>query len=205
MTDLKNYWEEIYSENEPSEVSWHQDRPDLSLNFIREAGTRKTQWIIDVGGGASTLVDHLISDGFKNLAVLDISAAALERTKARLNTRATAVEWIESDVKTLQPRQHFALWHDRAVFHFLTEEADRQAYVRTLRKALVPGGHLIVATFSTGGPKQCSGLPIVQYEPAGLSQVFGDAFELRATKTESHRTPWNAEQKFVYCMFQLKH
>ena len=203
-TDQKSHWEKKYSEDAPTEVSWYQAIPSVSLRLIEETGIKKDQWIIDVGGGASTLVDHLLDADYEKLAVLDISVAALEHAKRRLGERKGKIEWVESDVTVFKSKHRFSVWHDRAVFHFLTDEKDRQAYLRVLRETLAPGGHLIIATFALDGPKQCSGLDVARYDSDELSRVFGKEFELKESVTESHQTPWESEQKFVYCRFQFR-
>jgi trans-aconitate methyltransferase len=155
-----------------------------------------------VGGGASALVDHLLARGYKNLSVLDISPAALNTARQRLGDSAQGVEWLDTDILTFAPSHKYMIWHDRAVFHFLTEESDLAAYKQALKNSLVPGGHFIIATFAVDGPKQCSGLIISQYDTASLTRIFGDTFELTHSEIELHRTPWNSEQKFLYCHFR---
>jgi ubiquinone/menaquinone biosynthesis C-methylase UbiE len=205
MEKDKAHWEEIYSENNPDEVSWFQNHPTASLRFIESSGVGKDQAVIDVGGGASILVDHLIDHGFSKVSVLDLSAKALQRSKDRLGPeRANHVDWIVTDVREFRPKQRVSLWHDRAVLHFLTQEVDRQSYLRTVKESLTPHGHLIVATFAIGGPKQCSGLDIVQYDAESLTRFFGDSFELKESEFETHRTPWKSDQMFVYCRFQRR-
>lgn len=204
MTIPKTYWEEIYDEKAPHEVSWFRTAHEISLRLIENAGAKKEDWIIDVGAGASTLVDQLISREYKKIALLDVSSKALAYTKSRLGEMAHRIEWIESDIKEFQPQRKFALWHDRAVFHFLTSPEDRRAYVQALKSALLPGGHVVISTFAIGGPIQCSGLDIVQYDSARLSQELGESFELLESQEESHRTPWDSEQKFTYCHFRFR-
>jgi SAM-dependent methyltransferase len=201
MKNTKTHWETVYTENAANEVSWYQTQPTASLRLIELTGINKTDPIIDVGGGASVLVDHLLDRGYTALSVLDISASALKAASQRLADRAQNVDWVEADIRTFTGKQPFILWHDRAVFHFLTDESDRSAYKKSLKKNLAPGGHFIIATFSLEGPKQCSGLNISQYDAPLLARIFGDDFELKHTETETHRTPWDSEQKFVYCHF----
>lgn len=194
------HWEHVYASHSPDAVSWYQPHAALSLELIRRmaagAGTR----VIDVGGGASTLVDDLLAHGLEEVTVLDISAAALDVARKRLGPAATRVRWIAGDITgvRLEPAA-YDIWHDRAVFHFLTEPADRAAYVAQVRRAVRPGGHVIVAAFGPEGPEQCSGLPVMRYAPGGLHAQFGQSFELVEHLTEAHRTPGGAVQQFVYC------
>jgi SAM-dependent methyltransferase len=202
--DAKSHWESIYTSRAPTELSWYQARPLLSLQLIRATGIGKDQPIIDVGGGDSVLVDCLLEAGYTRLAVLDISAAALARARQRLGPRAASVQWLEADVTGFRPPHSFALWHDRAAFHFLTEASDRQRYVRVLREALLPGGHLIIATFAPQAPPRCSGLDVVRYDAAKLCAELGEDFELAESCEETHRTPWQTTQQFLYCRFRRR-
>jgi 2-polyprenyl-3-methyl-5-hydroxy-6-metoxy-1,4-benzoquinol methylase len=198
--DAKAHWEHIYATKAPTQVSWYQRHPDCSLRLIQDSGIQPTDPIIDVGGGASTLVDDLLSAGFQSLTVLDISAMALQVARQRLGARADAVAWIEADItQAALPHHGYALWHDRAVFHFLTHLADRQRYIDTLHHAIRPGGHVIMATFAPDGPQQCSGLDVQRYGPESLHRQFGQGFELIDSVRETHNTPWGTEQKFLYC------
>jgi ubiquinone/menaquinone biosynthesis C-methylase UbiE len=198
--EAKAHWEQIYATKAPTQVSWYQDHAQRSLHFIRRTGIQPTDPIIDVGGGTSTLVDDLLAAGFQAIKVLDISATALQLARQRLGARADTVTWIEADItRATLPHHSYALWHDRAVFHFLTQLADRQRYIDTLRQALRPRGHVIVATFAADGPQQCSGLSVMRYSPESLHRAFGHGFDLIESASETHRTPWGAEQKFVYC------
>ena len=198
MSDRKAHWEKVYGQKSPLEVSWYQKEPVLSLELILRSGVARDDSVIDVGGGASTLVDSLISTGFRNISVLDISERALESSKERLGDDARLVEWIESDITEFKSRHDYALWHDRAVFHFLKEKGDRERYIENLRKFLQPGGHLIIAAFAIGGPERCSGLDIVQYDAEKLMTELGDEFELIEETGEVHVTPASKEQKFSY-------
>ncbi len=196
----KTHWEHIYHTKEATQVSWYQLHPYLSLQHIQNTGIGKTGNIIDVGGGASTLVDHLLDDGFQHVTVLDISAEALEIVQQRLGQRAGMVTWLEADItQTTLPDHKYDVWHDRAVFHFLTEPQDRQRYVNAVREAVKPGGHVIVATFASDGPERCSGLEVVRYDPQSLQHEFGTDFELLDSTREEHQTPFSTEQKFIYC------
>jgi ubiquinone/menaquinone biosynthesis C-methylase UbiE len=200
----KLHWETIYKTKGTIGVSWYQERPSKSLELIEAAGAGPTGALIDVGGGASTLVDHLLLAGWHRITVLDISAAALEKAQARLGSSAQAIKWMEGDVTqvTILPHHSYDVWHDRAFFHFLTASEDRQGYLRTLRDALKPGGHVIMATFATDGPPRCSGLDVVRYSPESLSTEFGPEFKQLRSSTETHRTPFSTEQKFIYCLFR---
>ncbi|MEJ2344800.1 MAG: class I SAM-dependent methyltransferase [Gammaproteobacteria bacterium] len=202
MENAKQHWEQIYATRSPEEVSWYQADPRSSLCLIEDTGVGRDDPLIDVGGGASTLVDRLLEAGYGRLAVLDISAAALDRARKRLGDRAQRVEWLQADITEFVAPHPFRLWHDRAVFHFLTDLADQRRYVRNLETALAPGGHLIIATFAIGGPEKCSGLPIVQYDAERLSAVLGSNFMLEETFTEVHHTPGGADQKFAF--FRLR-
>lgn len=197
----KDHWERVYAGKASTEVSWYQQNPRCSLNLILETGVTPSQRIIDIGGGASTLVDYLLDAGYRNLSVLDIAHGAIEQAKARLGQRASRVTWLETDVTGFRPEQPYAVWHDRAVFHFLTDPLDRSAYVHAMASALQPGSHAIIATFGLGGPERCSGLEIVRYSPEALAAVLGDEFRLDRTASEDHLTPANAVQKFIYCRF----
>ena len=198
----KQHWENVYEGKNPLEVSWYQGTPVNSLRLIQNTGIPHSAAMIDVGGGASLLVDHLLERGYENLSVLDISGSALQAAQKRLGEQASLVKWYEADVTTFAPPHPFTLWHDRAVFHFLTEPRDQEKYVRTLKAALPSGGHIVLAAFAIGGPEKCSGLDIVQYDAPGLLAVLGDDFELLETVQESHVTPANSIQEFSY--FRLR-
>ena len=185
-------------------MSWYQTRPSLSLKLIQETRIGKGEGIIDVGGGASALVDCLPNDGYRKLAVVDISVAAIQYEKARLGQRASSVEWYEADVTKFRSPRRLAIWHDRAVFHFLTNPVDRMGYVRVLTETLNPDGHLVIATFALDGPPKCSGLDVMRYDAELLSSEIGERFALLDTQDETHTTPWGTEQKFKYCRFQKR-
>lgn len=200
--DRKSHWESVYSVKKSTEVSWYQQHPEISLALIKATGIDVTARIIDIGGGASTLIDFLLDAGYQNLSVLDIAHSAIEQAKLRLGDSANKVAWIESDITKFSPDETFGLWHDRAVFHFLSDEADRSSYVSTLTNALNPGAHVIIATFGLDGPEKCSGLNVVRYSPETMSAVLGENFQLVETSTEVHTTPRESSQSFVYCRFK---
>ena len=202
--DRKQHWEEVYSQKAEDTVSWFQVHPDVSLELIQAAAAAPADPLIDVGGGASRLVDHLLQAGFTDLTVLDISEAALERAGARLGTAALKVQWLAVDVTRWKPARLYRLWHDRAVFHFLTEAADRAAYLANLRAALKPGGHAVIASFAPDGPERCSGLPVQRYSPESLAAELGSAFRLKQGRTESHLTPAARVQQFQYSLFEYR-
>ncbi len=201
---MKSHWEEIYNTKPPTEVSWYQTRPSLSLKMIESTGIGKGRGIIDVGGGTSLLVDYLLDEGYEDMAVLDISGRSLEIARARLGDRENDVEWYEANATEFQPPRKFYLWHDRAVFHFLTDERDRRKYVNVLKEALMPEGYLVMATFAIDGPKRCSGLDTVQYDEESMSLELGDEFTLMEKVDETHVTPGDKEQKFTYFLYQRK-
>ena len=197
----KQHWEQVYKTKGATSVSWYQEHAQQSLERIRQTGVQRGAGIIDVGGGASTLVDDLLADGYSNLSVLDLSEAALAAAKQRLGARAQQVSWLVGDITQVNlPRHAYAVWHDRAVFHFLTTAEEREAYVRAVLRAVRPGGHVIVATFAEDGPERCSGLPVVRYSADGLHAQFGAPFTLLRHEREEHHTPAGAVQKFIYCM-----
>ncbi|MDP3813676.1 class I SAM-dependent methyltransferase [Pseudomonas sp.] len=196
----KEHWEQVYSSKAVDEVSWFQEHAALSLKLIRDAGVPLTASIIDVGGGASTLVDDLLANGYGNVTVLDLSGAALAAAKHRLGARAADVQWLEANIIEAELGSNaYDVWHDRAVFHFLTSAEERHAYVRAVLRAVKPGGLVIVATFAEDGPSKCSGLPVMRYDAQELHAEFGEPFVLLGHEKESHYTPGGNEQKFVYC------
>ena len=198
--NTKTHWEQMYVRKGPTRVSWYQEHAQFSLQYIRNIGIQKIDHIIDVGGGASTLVDDLIADGFQHVTILDISTTALKLARERLGNRAPNVNWIEADITQENlTSESYDVWHDRAVFHFLTQPADRQRYIDNVRRAVRPGGHIIVATFSPDGPDRCSGLEVMRYDPEALHNEFGDGFDLVDSTRETHHTPFGTEQKFIYC------
>jgi len=198
----KQHWEQAYHNKVVDKLSWYQKVPQLSLDLIANTGFKPDVSLLDVGGGASTLVDHLLDREYRDLSVLDISSAALAGAAARLGQKARMVSWINDDVTLFETPRPFDIWHDRAAFHFLTTAADRQRYIRVLQRALSPHGQLILATFSLDGPLKCSGLDIVQYDAAKMRQELGPGFVLEEQHAERHLTPAGREQLFQYFRFK---
>jgi len=198
--DTKTHWEHIYETKAPTQVSWYQEHAQYSLQFIQKTGVQKTDHIIDIGSGTSTLVDDLIVAGFQNISVLDVSGTSLQVARQRLGQRAMNVNWIEADITQVDlPYEAYDVWHDRAVFHFLTQAADRLRYIESVRWSVRKGGHVIVATFAPDGPDHCSGLEVVRYSPESLHDEFGKGFEIVDSTRETHHTPFGTEQRFIYC------
>lgn len=201
-TGRKTHWQQVYTEKEPTAVSWFQPVAEKSLQLIHSTGIARHQSILDAGGGASALVDHLLEEGYSDVSVLDISGSALERSRARLGQRAGQASWIETDVTGFEPQRNYALWHDRALFHFLTEPIDRDRYINVLRRALQPAGYVVMATFGPEGPKRCSGLDICRYGIEQLDDMLGADFALRYHELNEHRTPTGSIQQFLYSVWQ---
>jgi SAM-dependent methyltransferase len=200
--DRSEHWEGVYRTKGEREVSWFQETPSVSLELIRSAGATRHSPIVDIGGGASRLVDALVDGGYQAVTVLDLSESALATAQARLGQAAASVTWIVADVVGWRPRQRYDVWHDRAAFHFLTGATDRAAYVECLRAALPPGGQAIIATFALDGPERCSGLPVVRYDAASLGEVLGEAFSLVETRRHDHHTPMGSTQRFQFSVFR---
>jgi SAM-dependent methyltransferase len=200
------HWENVYTTKSENEVSWFQQSPAPSLELIVQAGATSKSAIIDIGGGASRLVDHLVEQGFEDVTVLDLSGAALAAAKSRLErrlgVRAERVSWIVTDATTFEPVRSYDIWHDRAAFHFLTDANDRAAYIARLGRALKLGGHAIIATFALDGPEKCSGLPVARYDSASLGRTLGAAFKLVHTQRHEHATPWGSRQIFQFSVFK---
>ena len=203
-SDRKDHWDEVYRRKLPAEVSWYQKEPALSLKLIGDTGIAKDDPLIDVGAGESVLVDRLADEGYTALAVLDVSSVALARVRERLGEGAANVEWFEADATEFVAPHPFALWHDRAAFHFLTDRQDRQRYVNVVRRSLSPGGHLIIAAFAIGGPTRCSGLDVVQYDSEKLCTELGEDFQFVSEAQEIQITPANKKQRFGYFQFAAK-
>jgi 2-polyprenyl-3-methyl-5-hydroxy-6-metoxy-1,4-benzoquinol methylase len=204
MMVSKQHWERVYQTKAADAVSWYREHLDTSLDLIAEALPDHEAAIIDIGGGEATLVDDLLAQGYRQLTVLDISTAAIEVAKQRLGHQAAQVMWLAADIlQASLPEQHFDLWHDRALFHFLTTTEQRAAYVHQLTRALKPGGHVIIATLSLQGPEQCSGLDVLRYDAASLLHALGPRFDLIDSALELHRTPFGTTQSFTYCHCRL--
>ena len=204
MSELSTHWEKVYRTKAADQVSWYRPHLDQSIGLIARAAAGPAAAIIDVGGGESTLVDDLLAGGYRNVSVLDISSAAIEQTQRRLAARAAEVAWLAADITEADlPAEHYDVWHDRAVFHFLIDPGQRAAYVRQVARALKPGGHVIVATFGPEGPMKCSGLDVVRYDAGGLHREFGREFHLIESRTELHTTPFGATQQFLYCYCRM--
>jgi 2-polyprenyl-3-methyl-5-hydroxy-6-metoxy-1,4-benzoquinol methylase len=197
------YWEDVYLTTSDRQVSWYQGRAEKSIHFIQEAKLTHQAAIIDVGAGASSLVDDLLGLGYLNLTITDLSASVLDKVKQRLGERSQQVNWQVGDITQSDFDSHsIDFWHDRAVFHFLTNPAERQAYINTLTKSVKPGGYAMIATFAADGPKKCSDLPVQRYNPKGLYALFSSSFELLDQQQEIHQTPLARSQKFIYCFMR---
>jgi SAM-dependent methyltransferase len=195
------HWQNVYQTRGERDVSWFEESPDISLDLIRATGVGVDESIIDIGGGTSRLVDALVAEEFRSVTVLDLSEKALATSRDRLGNHAEYVNWIVADVTTWQPTQNYDLWHDRAAFHFLTEPSDREAYVECLRKAVSPGGNVIIGTFALNGPERCSGLPVVRYDATSIGAILGQSFKLIETRSHGHRTPGGSVQPFQFGRF----
>ena len=203
--DAKSHWETVYQTKQPDQVSWFQREATLSLSLIRRIAPHPDAEIIDIGGGASPLVDGLVTSGYRDVTVLDVSQTVLALVRERVGPAASSVNWIEADVRSASlPAGRFDVWHDRAVFHFLTDATDRLKYVEQVRRSVKQGGHVIVATFADDGPTRCSGLPVARYSAKGLHHEFGHAFRLIESIREEHLTPSGVRQAFIYCLCQLE-
>lgn len=200
--DRKKHWEKIYQTKQLNEVSWFQPTPETSLDFIRQFNVPTTAKIIDIGGGDSFLVDNLLDKCYQDITVLDISEAAIERAKQRLGERATKVKWIVADAAKFQPTEKYDFWHDRAAFHFLTDEQEISNYLDTAQKNIRPTGVLVIGTFSEQGPKKCSGIEIKQYSENSMTVRLKNFFEKIKCITIDHKTPFDTIQNFVFCSFR---
>ena len=197
----KSHWEKIYSEKSPQEVSWTQEIPETSIEFFNEFKLSKTSPIIDIGGGESKFVDFLLAEGYQNISVLDISENALKRAKDRLGEKSKNIEWIVCDINDFNPKKKYSLWHDRAVFHFLTSNVEINRYVENVKQN---SENFIVGTFSTSGPKKCSGLEISQYDKNLLSKLFEESMTINKVEYINHITPFETTQNFIFCSFSAK-
>ena len=204
MTDTggKVHWEGVYNSKGEQEVSWFQESPQPSIELIGLAGAKPNAAIIDIGGGASRLVDALLVQGFENLTVLDLSEAALDKARSRLGSDARSVRWIAADVTSWKPEAEYDVWHDRAAFHFLTEPDRQRAYIDRLKQALRPGGHAIIGTFALDGPEKCSGLPVARQSPETMVALLGPDFDLVDARRHEHATPWQSVQNFQFSTFR---
>ncbi|CAL65939.1 class I SAM-dependent methyltransferase [Christiangramia forsetii] len=204
MKDLKTHWENIYSKKEFEETSWFQKKPELSLSIIQSLGLSKKASIVDIGGGNSYLVDHLLELDYENVSVLDISETAIETAQSRLGEKSRKVQWISSDVTKHDFEQSFEVWHDRAAFHFLTEDNQVERYISKLNNCLKSGGYFILATFSEEGPDKCSGIEVRKYSTEEMQQLFEKDFEVVRLENLDHKTPWDAVQNFTFGLFRRK-
>ena len=200
--DRKNHWEQIYQTKKPDQVSWYQPTPVTSLSFFEQYNVPKEAKIIDIGGGDSFLVDHLLNRGYKDITVLDISESSLERAKSRLGDRSGLVKWIVEDAATFEPTERYDFWHDRAAFHFLTKEDEIQNYINTVQQSINPSGILVLGTFSEQGPKKCSGIEIKQYSETSMTDRLKGSFEKIKCITIEHKTPFDTIQQFIFCSFR---
>jgi 2-polyprenyl-3-methyl-5-hydroxy-6-metoxy-1,4-benzoquinol methylase len=203
--NVKTHWENIYATRAPESVSWYRAHLETSLALIERATFARSASIIDIGGGESTLVDDLLLRGYENVTILDVSQTAIEVTKMRLGSLAGQVRWLVADIGAVDLKTHaYDLWHDRAVFHFLTTPERRIAYVRQVARAVKPGGHVIVSTFGPEGPRACSGLEVVRYDAESLHGEFGGHFRLIESSQELHQTPFGTTQQFLYCYCRIE-
>jgi trans-aconitate methyltransferase len=201
-TDPRSHWDKVYAEKAEDELSWTQRAPAMSLRMIQRCELAADDPVVDVGAGASHLVDDLLDVGYRGLTLLDISPTALERVQQRLGDRSDLIEWIVADVTTWEPTCRYKLWHDRAVLHFLTEPERRRGYLDVLQAGLERGGHFIVATFAPDGPEKCSGLPVIRYGADDLAALLGEAWTLQEVEREDHRTPGGRVQPFTWSRFR---
>ena len=197
---IKKHWETVYETKNPDQVSWTQEIPKTSLNFIHSFGLDKKAKIIDIGGGDSKLVDFLLEEGFENITVLDISEKAIQKAQLRLGVKADKVNWIVSDITQFNPTTQYDVWHDRAAFHFLTSKVDVNKYVEIVKKSV--SKYIVIGTFSENGPQKCSGLEIKQYSQETLTKLFQKDFQIIECFNEDHTTPFDTKQNFIYCSFK---
>ena len=202
QSDRKEHWTRVYEDKAPDAVSWYQAEPEPSLRALDRFGAEPSSSIVDIGGGASNLVDALLERGWHDITVIDIAAPALDAARARMGSNADKVQWKVADIIEWRPSRKYDVWHDRAVFHFLTEPGQRKAYRRALLDGLAEGGLLVMATFALDGPEKCSGLPVRRYSPETLAGELGERFELVEAWREEHVTPWGSTQSFNWCAFR---
>jgi hypothetical protein len=204
MIDTRAHWDEAYRAKAETQLSWYQLSPERSLGLIKSVAPNHVSSIIDVGGGAATLVDRLLADGYSDVTVLDVSEIALGRSNARLGVLADKASWIVADITQWQPQRTWVVWHDRAVFHFLTATKDQDAYIAALKAATRSGSLAIMSTFALDGPERCSGLPVQRYNAITLAARIGDSFEFVSGASESHATPWGSTQEFAYAVLRCR-
>ena len=200
--DRKKHWENIYQTKSLDEVSWYQPTPSTSLDFLKQFNISKSAKIMDIGGGDSFLVDHLLNLGYTDITVLDISESSLNRAKQRLGDNATRVKWIVADAAAFKPTEQYDFWHDRAAFHFLTKEQEITNYIKTIQKSIKPSGILVIGTFSENGPKKCSGIDIKQYSEKSMTKQLNAFFEKIKCISVDHQTPFDTIQNFIFCSFK---
>lgn len=204
MIFAREHWDNTYATKSDTGVSWYQADPSISFKWIRSIASDRSAPIVDVGGGASRMVDWLVADGYVDVTVLDISEAALARSRVRLGAASGGVNWIVADITQWEPPKCYAVWHDRAVFHFLVDASARNAYLQALRRGTNSGSLVIIATFALSGPERCSGLPVQRYSPATLAARLGQDFEICDQAAETHRTPFGTTQEFIYAVFRRR-
>jgi 2-polyprenyl-3-methyl-5-hydroxy-6-metoxy-1,4-benzoquinol methylase len=202
MSEQQTHWQQIYEKKDPDQLTWYQPEATISLELIRQQKLSTESKLVDMGSGCSTLVDGLLASGLRHLTMVDLSSSALKCAQKRLGERSETIQWIAADATTWEPEEEYDLWHDRAVFHFLTTEGQREGYLKALRKGLKPGGRVVLSTFAVGGPEKCSGLPIVQYNAEKVRATFGEDFTLLLERTEEHPTPWGGHQSFAYFVLE---
>lgn len=202
MENRKEHWNKVYDSKMPTEVSWYEPMPETSLNYIAECKLEEDAAIIDIGGGDSFLAEFLLARGFKDVTVVDISEKAIERAKQRLGERAEEITWIVADASEFKPDKQYDLWHDRAAFHFLTEDEQVERYLQTVKRSVKPGGFLVMGTFSENGPKKCSGIEIRQYSIDQMQALFSNGFTTLGCKNIDHETPSGGTQNFTFCSFR---
>jgi SAM-dependent methyltransferase len=198
----REHWDRVYAAKKVVDLTWFQHEPTTSLSLVHGTGLKRQARVLDVGGGTSGFSSFLLQEGYRHVSVLDVSGRALAIAKAQLGPQAKEVEWFEADLLDFEPPHRWDLWHDRAVFHFLTSKEDRDAYCRVLSRGLEPGGHLIIAAFAPAGPSRCSGLDVVRYSPESLGSVLGPEYQLRGSVKEAHQTPTGGTQEFLYSWFR---
>lgn len=201
----KDHWEKVYSTKSPESVSWFAPHLEISLNLIHQASSSKDSAIIDIGGGEATLIDDLLSEGYTDISVLDISQKAIDVARNRIGVLADKAHWYCANIlQATLPQNYFDIWHDRAVFHFLTEEVDRMRYIEQVMRSVKHGGYVIMSTFGPEGPEKCSGLDVVRYDAKNLHGQFGKSFKLINSSTEIHKTPMGTTQQFLYCFCRME-